>query len=129
MTLRFLPVGPRTLLVELPDLDATLALFDALAAAPLPGIAEVIPAARTLMVRSAPKRLADGRLAAAIATRVRRRPGKRLTIGKPIVMGRRTFEAIGRVLPHRHNIVVTRDHSYVAEGCTIADSAEGALSA
>jgi len=33
------------------------------------------------------------------------------------------------VLPHRHNIVVTRDHSYVAEGCTIADSAEGALSA
>ena len=34
MTLRFLPVGPRTLLVELPDLDATLALFDALAADP-----------------------------------------------------------------------------------------------
>ena len=54
---------------------------------------------------------------------------KRLTIGKPVVMGRRTFEFIGRVLPHRHNIVVTRDHSYVAEGCTIAHSAEGALSA
>ena len=54
---------------------------------------------------------------------------KRLTIGKPVVMGRRTFEAIGRALPQRHNIVVTRDHSYVAEGCTIAHSAEGALSA
>jgi dihydrofolate reductase len=44
-------------------------------------------------------------------------------------MGRRTFEAIGRALPQRHNIVVARDHSYVAEGCTIAHSAEGALSA
>ena len=33
---------------------------------------------------------------------------KRLTIGKPVVMGRRTLEAIGRPLPERHNIVVTR---------------------
>jgi len=70
MMLRFLPVGPRTFLVELPDLDATLALFDALTADPVPGIAEVIPAARTLMVRSAPGRRADGRLAAAIAARL-----------------------------------------------------------
>lgn len=67
MTLHFLPVGPRTLLVELPDLDATLALFDALAADPLPGIAEVVPAARTLLVRTLPGHAADGRLAAAIA--------------------------------------------------------------
>ena len=52
---------------------------------------------------------------------------KRLTIGKPIVMGRRTFESIGRPLPQRHNIVVTRDRSYVAEGCTIAHSIEAAL--
>ena len=66
MTLRFLPVGPRTLLVELPDLDATLALFEALAADPLPGIVEVIPAARTLMVRTASGCPADGRLAAAL---------------------------------------------------------------
>ena len=54
---------------------------------------------------------------------------KRLTIGKPVVMGRRTFESIGRPLPQRHNIVVTRDRSYMAEGCTIAHSVEGALSA
>ena len=52
---------------------------------------------------------------------------KRLTIGKPVVMGRRTFESIGRPLPQRHNIVVTRDRSYMAEGCTIAHSVEGAL--
>jgi dihydrofolate reductase len=52
---------------------------------------------------------------------------KRLTLGKPVVMGRRTFEAIGRPLPHRHNIVVTRDRSYVAEGCSIAHSVEDAL--
>jgi dihydrofolate reductase len=54
---------------------------------------------------------------------------KRLTIGKPIVMGRRTFDSIGRALPQRHNIVVTRDRSYVAEGCTIAHSIDDALSA
>jgi dihydrofolate reductase len=52
---------------------------------------------------------------------------KRLTISKPVVMGRRTFEAIGRPLAQRHNIVVTRDLSYVAEGCTIAHSVEEAL--
>ena len=41
--------------------------------------------------------------------------------------GRRTFESIGRPLPQRHNIVVTRDRGYVAEGCTIAHSIEPAL--
>ena len=54
---------------------------------------------------------------------------KRLTIGKPVVMGRRTFEAIGRPLPERHNIVVTRDRNYVAEGCTLAHNVADALSA
>ena len=54
---------------------------------------------------------------------------KRMTIGKPVVMGRRTFESIGRVLPQRHNIVMTRDGTYVAEGCTVAHSVEAALTA
>ncbi|MFC3630802.1 carboxyltransferase domain-containing protein [Paracoccus angustae] len=67
--MRFLPVGPRTLLVELADLDETLALFDALAADPVEGVAEIIPAARTLMVRVAPGLAADGGLAAAILAR------------------------------------------------------------
>ena len=54
MTARFLPVGPRCLLVELADLDATLALFDALLADPVPGVAEIVPAARTLMITTDP---------------------------------------------------------------------------
>lgn len=77
MTPRFLPVGPRAFLVELPDLTGTLALFDALAGDPVPGLAEVIPAARTLMVRTVPGVAADGRLAAAIAARASRATARR----------------------------------------------------
>lgn len=44
---------------------------------------------------------------------------KRLTIGKPVVMGRRTFESIGRPLPGRHNIVMTRDAGWRADGVTV----------
>lgn len=69
MSMRFLPVGPRTFLAELEDLDQTLALFDALLADPVPGVAEIIPAARTLMIRTAPGVFADGRLASAILAR------------------------------------------------------------
>lgn len=69
MSITFLPVGPRTLLVELSDLDQTLVLFDALNADPVPGVAEVIPAARTLMVRTHVGTAADGALAAAILSR------------------------------------------------------------
>ena len=44
---------------------------------------------------------------------------KRLTLGKPIVMGRKTFESIGKPLPGRQNIVVTRDANYRREGVTV----------
>ena len=44
---------------------------------------------------------------------------KRLTMGKPIVMGRKTFESIGKPLPGRQNIVVTRDANYRREGVTV----------
>lgn len=67
--IRFLPIGPQVLLAELPDLDATLALLDALLADPVPGIAEIIPAARTLMIRSPAGTAADGAFAAAICAR------------------------------------------------------------
>ena len=69
MTMRFLPVGPRTLLAELDDLDQTLALFDALLADPVPGVTEVVPAARTLMIRTAPGVAADAALAGVILSR------------------------------------------------------------
>jgi dihydrofolate reductase len=52
---------------------------------------------------------------------------KRITMGKPIVMGRKTFESIGKPLPGRQNIVVTRDANYRREGVTVVHDAEGAL--
>ena len=52
---------------------------------------------------------------------------KRLTTGKPIIMGRRTFESIGRPLPDRHNIVMTRDPDYAAAGCDVVTSVSDAL--
>lgn len=66
--MRVLPIGPRTLLVELLDLDETLALFAALMTADLPEIAEIVPAARTLMIRTAPGVAADSSLANRIAS-------------------------------------------------------------
>lgn len=47
---------------------------------------------------------------------------KRTTMGKPIVMGRKTWQSIGRALPGRQNIVVTRNASLQAPGCLVADS-------
>ncbi|MGI9249000.1 MAG: dihydrofolate reductase [Woeseiaceae bacterium] len=52
---------------------------------------------------------------------------KRLTMGKPIVMGRLTWESIGRALPGRQNIVVTRKKGFLAEGCDVVASPAEAL--
>lgn len=49
---------------------------------------------------------------------------KSLTMGHPIVMGRRTWESIGRPLPGRRNIVLTRDRDYVADGADVVHSVE-----
>ena len=54
---------------------------------------------------------------------------KKITMGKPILMGRKTWESIGRPLPGRTNIVITRDKNYVAEGCVVVHSMEAALQA
>ncbi len=53
---------------------------------------------------------------------------KRLTMGHPIVMGRKTFESIGKALPGRQNIVVTRNRSWNASGIDIAKSLSEAIS-
>ena len=53
---------------------------------------------------------------------------KRTTMGKPIIMGRKTFVSIGRPLPGRRNIVVTRDPGFEAAGCEITNGVEAALS-
>lgn len=47
---------------------------------------------------------------------------KRTTLGRPMVMGRKTFEAIGRALPGRQNLVVSRNEALAAEGCQLATS-------
>lgn len=52
---------------------------------------------------------------------------KRLTIGKPIIMGRRTWESLPGLLPHRPHVVVTRDRAYQAEGAGVAHSLHDAL--
>lgn len=51
---------------------------------------------------------------------------KQLTLGKPILMGRNTFESIGKPLPQRPNIVLTRDVQFQAEGVLIAHSLQEA---
>ena len=52
---------------------------------------------------------------------------KETTMGKPIVMGRKTWESIGRALPGRQNIVVTRNGSFRARGCDVAGSLDEAV--
>ena len=52
---------------------------------------------------------------------------KRLTMGRPLIMGRKTHESIGRPLPGRRNIVVSRRKGYEAPGCEVATSCEQAL--
>ncbi|MFV8454794.1 type 3 dihydrofolate reductase [Vibrio owensii] len=52
---------------------------------------------------------------------------KRCTMGKPVVMGRKTYESIGRPLPGRLNIVISRDASFSIEGVTTVTSIEQAL--
>jgi dihydrofolate reductase len=54
---------------------------------------------------------------------------KALTMGHPVVMGRKTFESIGRPLPGRTNIVVTRSPAFSALGCTIVEAPDAALAA
>lgn len=64
--IEFLPISPRAFLIQFDDLTRTLAAYGALKAVALPDIAEIIPAARTLMVRTVPGVVADGNLAARI---------------------------------------------------------------
>lgn len=52
---------------------------------------------------------------------------KELTTNNPVVMGRKTYESIGRPLPNRRNIIITRNTEYSVEGCEIVSSLEEAL--
>ena len=52
---------------------------------------------------------------------------KRMTLGKPVIMGRKTYEAMGKALPERQNIVVTRQVGYQATDCEVVGSLDEAL--
>lgn len=52
---------------------------------------------------------------------------KKTTTGHSILMGRNTFESIGRPLPNRTSIIITRNENYFKEGCLIANSLEAAI--
>ncbi|MBX9741320.1 MAG: dihydrofolate reductase [Beijerinckiaceae bacterium] len=69
----------------------------------------------------------DNRLLWKLSSDMRR--FKALTMGKPMVMGRKTFESIGRPLPGRETIVVTRDPAYYRAGVVVANDLDAALAA
>ncbi|MBC5994621.1 dihydrofolate reductase [Pontibacter cellulosilyticus] len=52
---------------------------------------------------------------------------KQLTMGHPILMGRKTYESIGKPLPGRTSIIITRQKDYKAEGCIVAHSVKEAI--
>lgn len=52
---------------------------------------------------------------------------RRLTIGRPVVMGRKTYESIGKPLKDRTNIVITRDSGFAADGVVVANSLKTAM--
>jgi dihydrofolate reductase len=54
---------------------------------------------------------------------------KKMTMKKPVIMGRRTFESIGRPLPGRQNIVITRSKDFSAHGITVVHDTDSALAA
>jgi dihydrofolate reductase len=47
---------------------------------------------------------------------------KKITLGQPVIMGRKTFESLGKPLPGRTNIVITRNKDFSHEGCIVIDS-------
>lgn len=53
---------------------------------------------------------------------------KSITMGKPVVMGRKTHESIGRPLPGRENVIITRNRNYTAAGCTVLHSMDSMYS-
>ncbi len=54
---------------------------------------------------------------------------RELTLGKPVLMGRKTYESIGKPLPGRLNIVITRGVGVAIEGCTVVNSLDDAIDA
>jgi dihydrofolate reductase len=54
---------------------------------------------------------------------------KAITLGKPIIMGRKTYDSIGRPLPGRQNIVISRNPDFTADGVTVVENIDAAIEA
>lgn len=54
---------------------------------------------------------------------------KKTTLNHAVIMGRKTYESLGKTLPNRTNIVITRDKNYKVEGCVVVNSLKDALKA
>jgi len=54
---------------------------------------------------------------------------KKTTLNHAVIMGRKTYESLGKPLPNRTNILITRDKNYKAEGCLVVNSVKEALKA
>ena len=54
---------------------------------------------------------------------------KRVTMAKPVIMGRKTFESLGKPLPNRTSIIITRNKNYKVEGCIVVHSLKEAIEA
>lgn len=122
--MRFLPVNLDVLLVELKDLDETLALFDALMAEPIAGVEEIIPAARTLMIQYRPSAIERQALVNRIAGQdlSQRREGGHRRVEIPVHYNGEDLDEVATLLNISRAEVIQRHtaHDYSVAFCGFA---------
>ncbi|MCD5994244.1 5-oxoprolinase/urea amidolyase family protein [Pseudomonas sp. CDFA 602] len=122
--MRFLPVNLDALLVELKDLDETLALFDALTAETIAGVKEIIPAARTLLIQFRPSAIERQALVNRIASQdiSQRREGEHRRVEIPVHYNGEDLEEVATLLGISRSEVIQRHtaHDYSVAFCGFA---------
>ncbi|WP_019408358.1 5-oxoprolinase/urea amidolyase family protein [Pseudomonas psychrophila] len=122
--MRFLPVNLDVLLVELKDMDETLALFDALTADPIAGVEEIVPAARTLMIQFRPSTLERQTLVNRIAGQdlSQRREGEHRRVEIPVHYNGEDLDEVATLLNISRAEVIQRHtaHDYSVAFCGFA---------
>lgn len=122
--MRFLPVNLDVLLVELKDLDETLALFDALTAEPIAGVEEIIPAARTLLIQFRPSAIERQALVNRIAGQdiSQRREGEHRRVEIPVHYNGEDLDEVATLLNISRAEVIQRHtaHDYSVAFCGFA---------
>lgn len=122
--MRFLPVNLDVLLVELNDMDETLALFDALTAEPIAGVEEIVPAARTLLIQFRPGTLERQTLVNRIAGQdlSQRREGEHRRVEIPVHYNGEDLDEVATLLSISRAEVIQRHtaHDYSVAFCGFA---------